>query len=163
VTPATTGVVVSASRYLTWTSVFHRYRSGDTARISGIEAFNAKASSSVRSLRRRCASHSSPRPGPNRGSNFWNCTRVAPKLWKLRTMLLLKPVTMETIAITVATPTTMPSTVRIARSLCARTARKAKRKFSPRPRRRWEKTEDIAISRALSRQLPDRRRRDRFP
>ena len=45
-------------------------------------------------------------------------------------MLLLKPVTIETIAMTVATPTTMPSTVSAARSLCARTASIAKRTFS---------------------------------
>jgi hypothetical protein len=51
-------------------------------------------------------------------------------------MLLLKPVTIETIAITVATPTTIPRTVSEARSLCARTASSAKRVFSPNPRRR---------------------------
>src|SRR6266849_9339073 len=101
-------------------------------------ARRAAASSSVRSLRRSSPSGRGP-PGPKRGSNFWNCTSVAPKLWKLRTMLLLKPVTIETIAMTVATPTTIPSTVRNARSLCARTARKANRTFSPKPRRRWEK------------------------
>src|SRR5450755_3782795 len=50
-------------------------------------------------------------------------------------MLLLKPVTMETIAITVATPTTTPRMVRAARSLWARRARRANRKFSPNPRR----------------------------
>src|SRR5450759_1597804 len=143
-----TGVVVSESRYLTWMSVFHRYRSGETARISGISALSASASSQVRSL--RFLSLSSRRPGPKRGSNFWNCTSVAPKLWKLRTMLLLKPLMIETIAITVATPTTIPSTVRNARSLCARTARKAKRTFSPNPRRRWEKMPDITVRREAS-------------
>ncbi len=56
-------------------------------------------------------------PGPNRGSYFWTITSEAPKLWKLRTMPLLKPVTMETIAMTVATPTTMPRMVSEARSL----------------------------------------------
>src|SRR5437588_10916979 len=61
-------------------------------------------------------------------------------------MLLLKPVTMETIAITVATPTTIPRTVRNARNLCARTASRANRMFSPKPRRRWEKIVDIVYS-----------------
>src|SRR5512143_383843 len=55
-------------------------------------------------------------------------------------MLLLNPVTIETIAMTVATPTTIPSTVRAARSLWARTARSANRTFSPNPRRRWVKS-----------------------
>src|SRR5215470_11999124 len=54
-------------------------------------------------------------------------------------MLLLKPVTIETIAITVATPTTMPRIVSPARSLWARTAIRAKRMFSPKPRRNREK------------------------
>ncbi len=63
-------------------------------------------------------------------------TRLAPKLWKLRTMLLLKPVTIETIAMTVATPTTIPRTVNPARSLCRRTASIANRRFSPNPRLR---------------------------
>ena len=31
------------------------------------------------------------------------------RIWKLRTMLLLNPVTMETMAMTVATPTTIPA------------------------------------------------------
>src|SRR5262245_46707131 len=53
-------------------------------------------------------------------------------------MPLLKPVTIETIAMTVATPTTMPSTVSVARSLCARPASMAKRMFSAKPRRKWE-------------------------
>ncbi len=97
-------------------------------------SFNATASSYVRSLRRR--SSVGRWPGPKRDSYFWNCTSVAPKLWKFRIMLLLKPVTIDTIAITVATPTTMPSTVRKARSLCVRTARSANRVFSPNPRRR---------------------------
>ena len=85
-------------------------------------------------------------PGPNRCSNFWNWTSVAPKLWKLRIIWLLKPVTIETIAMTVATPTTMPRTVSPARSLWARTASIAKRTFSPKPRRRWERIEDTAYS-----------------
>ena len=59
-------------------------------------------------------------------------------------MLLLKPLTIDTIAMTVETPTTMPSTVSEARSLCARTASIAKRMFSPKPRRRWEIREDMA-------------------
>src|SRR5262249_46204102 len=58
-------------------------------------------------------------------------------------MLLLKPSTIETIAITVATPITMPRTVREARSLCARTARSANRTFSPKPRRQCEKKDDM--------------------
>src|SRR5262249_51455596 len=60
-------------------------------------------------------------------------------LWKLRIMLLLKPVTIETIAMTVATPTTMPRIVSPARSLWARTAISANRMFSPKPRRNREK------------------------
>ena len=95
--------------------LFHRYRVGETARISGMDAFKAAASSTV-SSRRRCSPSGSP-PPPHRTSNFWKVTTVAPKLWKLRTMLLLKPVTIETIAMTVATPTTIPSTVKEARSL----------------------------------------------
>ena len=63
-------------------------------------------------------------------------------------MLLLKPVTIETIAMTVATPTTMPRIVRLARSLCARTASSAKRTFSPKPRRRV--AENAHESRAIS-------------
>src|ERR1700682_3489368 len=51
-------------------------------------------------------------------------------------MLLLKPVTIDTIAMTVATPTTIPRMVSPARSLWARTARNAKRTFSPKPRRK---------------------------
>src|SRR5438552_6698097 len=101
-------------------------------------SFRATASSYVRSLRRR--SSAGRGPWPKRDSNFWNWTRVAPKLWKLRIMLLLKPVTIETIAITVATPTTIPRTVRNARSLWVRTARKAKRVFSPNPRRKRPKS-----------------------
>src|ERR1700687_6441796 len=51
-------------------------------------------------------------------------------------MLLLKPATIDTIAMTVATPTTIPRMVSPARSLCARTARSAKRTFSAKPRRK---------------------------
>jgi hypothetical protein len=61
-------------------------------------------------------------------------------------MLLLKPLTIETIAITVATPTTIPRTVSPARSLWARTASIAKRTFSVKPRRRCEISEDTAYS-----------------
>src|SRR6266540_1367298 len=77
-------------------------------------------------------------------------------------MLLLKPVTIETIAMTVATPTTMPRTVRPARSLWARTASSAKRTFSPKPRRRWVMRPDISFvpQRLDRRQLPGLRRRD---
>ena len=49
--------------------------------------------------------------------------------------LLLKPEMMATMAMTVVTPTTMPRMVRPARSLCSRMATRAKRAFSPKPRR----------------------------
>ena len=106
-------------------------------------------------MRRSSPSGRGP-PGPNRGSYFWNSTSVAPKLWKLLTMLLLKPVTIDTMAMTVATPTTMPSTVRDARSLCARTARNAKRTFSPNPRRRPLDTPDMEFSVRFRRVYPPR-------
>ncbi len=49
-------------------------------------------------------------------------------------MLLLKPVTMATIAITVVTPTTIPSTVRVERSLCSTRELAAKRTLPAKPR-----------------------------
>jgi hypothetical protein len=53
---------------------------------------------------------------------------------ELRTMLLLKPVTIDTIAMTVATPTTMPSTVSDAPQLvraAPRASRSARSRRSP--------------------------------
>ena len=49
-------------------------------------------------------------------------------------MLLLKPVTMATIAITVVTPTTMPRTVSVERSLCSTMELAAKRTLPVKPR-----------------------------
>ena len=100
----------------------------------------ASASSMVR-LRRRFWSSGSGPPPPNRGSNFWNWTRVVPKLLKLSVTAALKPDTKLTMAMTVATPATMPSRVRKLRSFCATMARKAKRTFSVpmplKPECRW--------------------------
>jgi hypothetical protein len=69
-------------------------------------------------------------PGPKRGSYFWNCTRLVPKLLKAAVTELSKPTTKLTIMITVATPAVTPSRVRKLRSLLARMATSAKRAFS---------------------------------
>src|SRR5262249_36104397 len=73
-------------------------------------------------------------PGPKRSWYFRTSRRLAPKVWRLPMMLLLKPVTMATIAITVVTPTTMPSTVSVDRSLCSRMDPAAKRTLPAKPR-----------------------------
>src|SRR5258708_39310635 len=62
--------------------------------------------------------------------------RFAPNACRFPITLLLKPVTIETMAITVVTPTTMPRTVSPERSLCSRRALNANRMFSKNPRRK---------------------------
>jgi len=79
--------------------------------------------------------------------------RLAPNAWKLPITLLLKPVTIATIAITVATPTTIPRIVKLDRSLCSRMALKPNRTFSAKPRRRLEK-KLTALSSQLSARSP---------
>src|SRR5437763_14625264 len=96
--------------------------------MDGQRRLRASASSYVRFF--RFFSSSLRCPGPKRGSNFWNCTSVAPNDWKLRVTLLLNPTIRETMAMTVATPITMPRMVRNERSLCPKTAVNAKRRFS---------------------------------
>src|SRR5262245_60925022 len=86
----------------------------------------ASASPWVRFFRRFSSSPCGP-PGPKRSSYFLNSMRFAPKVCRLPMMLLLKPVMMATIAITVVTPTTMPRTVSVERSLCSRMDPAAKR------------------------------------
>ena len=110
----------------------------------------AAASSSVRSLRRSSPSGRGP-PGPKRGSYFWTITSVAPKLWKLRTMLLLKPVTIETIAMTVATPTTIPRTVSAGAQLVRRARRAARTACSRRSRGAGGSREAASARRASTR------------
>ncbi len=55
---------------------------------------------------------------------------MVPKLEKLSVTASLKPDTKLTMAMTVATPATMPSRVRKLRSFCATMARKANLTFS---------------------------------
>src|SRR5262245_48673684 len=100
---------------------------------SGSSCRSASASSTVIFLRRFSSSSLGP-PGPKRSSYFWISMRLAPNAWRLPITLLLKPVTMATMTITVVTPTTMPSTVRLERSLCSSTALSAKRTLPPKPR-----------------------------
>src|SRR5262245_53378558 len=80
----------------------------------------------VRFLRTRSSSERGP-PPPKRSSYFWNWMRFAPNACRFPITLLLKPVTIATIAMTVVTPTTMPSVVRPERSLWSRIALRAKR------------------------------------
>src|SRR5438552_17704836 len=60
--------------------------------------------------------------------------------------LLLKPVTIATIAITVATPTTMPRVVSPERRLCSLMALTPKRTFSAKPLRKTSASLFIAVS-----------------
>src|SRR5450759_3455469 len=120
----------------------------------------ALTSSSVRLGRRRSSSLDGP-PGPNRSSYFLNSMREAPKACRLPMTLLLNPVTIATIAMTVVTPTTTPSTVRPERSLCSRIERKANRTFSAKPRRSTSVSRRIGpsfIAQRLDRGEPGGRR-----
>src|SRR5450759_1865937 len=120
----------------------------------------ALTSSSVRLGRRRSSSLDGP-PGPNRSSYFLNSMREAPKACRLPMTLLLNPVTIATIAMTVVTPTTTPSTVRPERSLCSRIERKANRTFSAKPRRSTSVSRRIGpsfIAQCLDRWEPGCRR-----
>src|SRR5450830_970577 len=106
--------------------------------MEGQSAWSASASSIVRSL--RFLSSSQRLPGPKRGSNFWNCTSVEPKEEKASVWERSKPVTSATMLMTVQTPMTMPTIVRNARSLCARRAVSANRRFSTMTRRNVSRT-----------------------
>src|SRR2546422_161550 len=81
----------------------------------------------------KIASCTSAPAGPKRSSSFWISMRLAPNAWRLPITLLLKPVTMATMTMTVVTPTTIPRTVRLERSLCSRMALNAKRTLPPKP------------------------------
>src|SRR5262249_38776594 len=69
-------------------------------------------------------------PGKFRSALAWISMKVAPTPWSCWVMVYCSPWTMETTAITAATPMMMPSVVRIERIRLARRAARAMRKFS---------------------------------
>src|SRR5260221_10141545 len=138
------GPLASRFPFLIWRRASEKAYRPPTA-ASGSSARSASASSMVRLLRRLSSSLCGP-PGPKRSSYLRISMRLAPKVWRLPMMLLLKPVTMATIAITVVTPTTIPRTVRVERSLCSRMELAEKRTLPAKPRMNGTQ----ALSRASS-------------